>query len=273
MGNRSSRGSVIQIITNNYCNLHCEWCSFLCHIPMRKDSEWVGRREKWDMPASEAELFCERFKGYYEESTHKIMGGETTAMPPEKLYAIIDVFHNNNRRLKLLTNGFNIFGLDKNYLKKFYFIEMNDHGINHKHIMDCHKYLKTFYSGETKIRTVYNHYDLGATRLTCFEGSPCDESIMRPPMLCRGVIYPCCIHPGTELWNNNWKMSEALKAAGWSLENPDVCKVTENWRETIPAYVMDQCMHNCWIPRRCRQMGRSVRISLKPNDVIKKLIR
>jgi len=85
-------GAVVQIITNNYCNLHCEWCSFLCNLPISKDSKIINRRKAWNISTEEAELYCERFKGHYTNSIHKLLGGETTAMPPEKLYAIIDVF-------------------------------------------------------------------------------------------------------------------------------------------------------------------------------------
>jgi len=221
------------------------------------------------MSVSEAELFCERFQGHYEESTHKLLGGEPTAMPPEKLYALIDIFHNDDRKLRMLTNGFNIIGLDKDYLNKFDCIELDDHGINHKHIIDCIRHLKTFYRGKIEKRLVVGHYDLEATRRTCLPGNWC-WSIMAPPILCRSVVYPCCIHPGMELWNNNWEMSAALKAAGWNLENPDIAKVMSNWVQTLPAYVKDQCSNHCWVPRRCRETGETRMITLKSNDVIRR---
>lgn len=263
------RGAVVQIITNNYCNLHCEWCSFMCHQPFSKDSSIISHREKWDMPESEARLFCERFKGHYEESVHKLLGGETTAMPPEKLYAIIDVFNEYGRSLKLLSNGFNIMGLSKDYLKKLDYIELNDHGINHDHVAECFKYLKTFYKGKLIRRQQSEHYDLGKAQETCFPGAPCN-SIMNPPVLCRGVIYPCCIHPGVELWSNNWGMSNSLKQAGWSLENPDVADVLKRWKQTIPDYVIESCNSRCWVSRRIKNRPPMHPITLKKNDVVRK---
>ena len=263
------RGVVVQVITNNYCNLHCEWCSFLGHVPFSKDSEVISHREKWDMPASEARLFCERFEGHYVNSVHKLLGGETTAMPPEKLYAIIDVFREHGRTLKLLSNGFNILGLDKDYLNKLDFIELNDHGINHDHLVECFRYLKTFYKGKLFRRRQDAHYDLGYAREHCKPGFPCN-SFMNPPVLCRGVMYPCCTHPGVELWNNNWEMSDSLKKAGWGLDNPNVANALKNWKNTTPKYVVDQCSYNCWVPRRLSVRVSLKPITLKPNDVIKK---
>lgn len=223
------------------------------------------------MSPEEAELFCERFSGHYEESTHKLLGGEPTAMPPEKLYALVDVFHNHNRKLKMLTNGFGILGLDESYLNKFECIEFDDHGINRKQVLNCIKHLKTFYLGKIEKRTVATHYNLEATRKTCFQGSWC-WSIMAPPILFQGVIYPCCIHPGMELLNNNRDMRMALIESGWSLENPDVCAIMEKWAQTIPDYVKNQCSNHCWIPRRCRKVGETRIITLKPNDVIRRAL-
>jgi hypothetical protein len=222
------------------------------------------------MSADDAELFCERFKGHYTESTHKILGGEPTATPPDIFYEVVDVFYNDNRKLKMLTNGFNILGLDPAYLNKFECIEFDDHGINHRHVLDCIRHLKTFYTGKIEKRSVPAHYNLEATRKTCIPGDWC-WSIMAPPILFQNVIYPCCIHPGMELLNNNQEMKTSLIDAGWSLDNPDVCTVMENWEQTIPDYVKDQCSHHCWIPRRCSKTGESKIITLKPNDVIKRV--
>jgi hypothetical protein len=264
------RGAVVQIITNNYCNLHCEWCSLLCHLPFSKDSEIISHREKWDIPVSEAKLFCERFEGHYTNSIHKLLGGETTAMPSQRLYDIIDVFVEHDRKLKILSNGFNIFGLEKEYLNKLDSIELNDHGINHDHVVECFKYLKTFYEGELVRRTQDEHYNLGEARKHCIPGDPCN-SFMNPIVLSRGVMYPCCIHPGVELWNNNWDMSDALRKAGWGLDNPNVASVVANWKNTVPKYVIDQCSNNCWVPRRLNKGVVLKQITLKKNDVIKKV--
>lgn len=264
------RGDVVQIVTNNYCNIHCEWCSFLCDHPIRSDSEWLSRRERWEITAEEVELFCTRFEGYYVDSTHKLLGGETTAIPPKKLYAIIDGFQRYDRKLKLVTNGFNIHGLDKAYLNKIGKIELNDHGVNRTHIKDCYNYLKGFYRGDIRRRSQLVHYDLDYARLKTTSGGEMCDSIMNPPTLYQGVVYPCCVLPAVELWNNNWKMREALTDAGWSLQNPSVCEVMVNWETTLPDYVKDQCRNYCWKPRN-PAIGHKKTITLKQNDMIRKL--
>ena len=263
------RGAVVQIITNNYCNLHCEWCSFLCHEPFSKDSKIISHRETWNMPVSEAELFCERFKGHYENSEHKLLGGETTAMPLDNLYGIIDVFVQHNRKLKILSNGFNIMGIDEDYLNKFHAIELNDHGINHDHVVDCLKYLKKVFKGKLLRRAQTKHYNLGYALEHCFPGKPCN-SIMNPPVLCQGVMYPCCIHPGLELWDNTWNLRDSLKETGWGLDNPNVAQVLANWKNSMPAYAIDRCTNHCWVSRRTKKIGPLKPITLKKNDVIKK---
>jgi hypothetical protein len=229
----------------------------------------IHRRQPWEISIEEAELFCKRFKGYYEDSMHKFLGGEPTAIPPEKFYKLIDIFVDHGRKIKLLSNGFNLLGLKKSYLTKFSSIELNDHGINHDHITDCFRYLKTFYKGELYSRIQNKHYNLGEVRKHCVPGVPC-ESIMNPPVLCRGVMYPCCVHPSGELWNNDWETREALIEAGWGLDNPDVADVLVNWRDNLPLKIYGECNDNCWVLRRVNVNVDKVPITLKHNDVIKR---
>ena len=129
-------------------------------------------------------------------------------MPLSKLYGIIDVFTKHNRKLKLLTNGFNILGMSPSYLNKFQCIELNNHGINEEHIMLCERHLGQVYDGEIVMRTQKRHYNLEEAQKHCIPGDPC-VSLLNPPVLYRGIMYPCCIHPGVELWNRNTKMAGA----------------------------------------------------------------
>ncbi len=230
----------------------------------------IHRQEKWEISPDEAELFCERFEGHYTDSMHKFLGGEPTAIPEEKLYEIIDVFVNHKRKIKLLSNGFNLLGLKKSYLTKFSSIELNDHGINHDHVTECFRYLKPFFRGELYSRIQNKHYNLGEARKHCIPSSPC-ESIMNPPVLCRGVMYPCCVHPSSELWNNDWETREALIEHGWSLDNSHVAEVLVNWEHNLPEKLLLECSNNCWVPRRLNVEVDKQRITLKSNDVIKKL--
>jgi len=264
---------VILVVVNNYCNLHCEMCSAMSHIRLDADSPWIHRRKKWEVSLEEIELFCERLKGFSEKSFHRLLGGEPTALSVQKLYDIIDIFASYNREVHFLTNGFNIMGMDKEYLDKVGLIEFDDHGINKRHIDRCVKYLKRIdYQGEHIIRTQRTHYDLTEARelesnrrIKRKEGCP---ALMNPPTFSERVIYPCCNGANLEYYNNDTRMREELIARGWTIDNPNLIDVLRNWENHLPDYFKDQCLNHCWQPNVRR--GTRARITKKPYDVIKK---
>ena len=217
------------------------------------------------MTVEDAYLFCKRYEGHYTDSVHKLLGGETTDMPMDELYSIIDVFAKHGRRLKMLTNGFNLLNMSTRYLNRFESIELNNHGINEDHVKLCERHLSHVYNGEVIMRTQKRHFNLEEAQKHCIIGEPC-VSLLNPPVLFRGIMYPCCIHPGLELWNRDTKMSEALLSAGWGVMNPDVAQVVASG--IIPEYVRKQCSTNCWVPRRIDTKLPKTLITLKPNDVI-----
>jgi len=148
---------VLQI--NNYCNLHCEHCTALCDTPLSPKSENLWRRKPWVITDEEATLYCERFKDIDIPETHWV-GGEVTMIPLKKFNKLVNIFDYYKKGIILLTNGYNLFNIDKDILNKIKRIDLDDHGINSLHIDKCRNYLKTFYKGE--IKTVYNinHFDL-----------------------------------------------------------------------------------------------------------------
>lgn len=264
---------VMLIIVNNYCNLHCEHCSAMSNLPLRSDSPWIHRRKKWEVSLDEIELFCKRLKGFSEGSFHRLLGGEPTALPIQKLYDIIDIFSSYNREVHLLTNGYNVMGIDKPHLDKIGLIEFDDHGINEKHIANCIKYLKNInYSGKIITRIQRTHYDLIYARqresnrkIKREEGCP---SIMSPPTFNERVIYPCCNGPNLEFYNNDTRMREELIAKGWSIDNPQLVDVLRKWKRNLPPYFEDQCLNHCWQPNV--RSEKKARITKKPHDVISK---
>jgi hypothetical protein len=72
-----------------------------------------------------------------------------------------------------------------------------------------------------------------------------------------------------DLYNNDKKMEEELTKAGWYLDNPNIINTVKNWKNTLPKYIHQQCRDGCWWPHK--QILGKVKITLKPNDVIKKL--
>lgn len=260
------------IKTSNYCNLHCEHCSVMCDVPLNPKNKNIFRRERWELSLDDLALFCERFKGVGEKAKHCITGGELTVLPVEKIEQIIDILSSYNRRIEVLTNGFNLMGISKATINKVYSIILGDHGINHKLIEECKKYLESFYKGQIHVVASSVHYNLEVSRRhPSNKGKPC-RFMMRNPALWGSTIYPCCAIPYVMVFNNNTLMRDELVKAGWTINNEDVVNTLRNWRETLPKYVLDQCENNCWQPNYTAGT-RGVQITLKPHDVIKKKIK
>jgi hypothetical protein len=183
---------------------------------------------------------------------------------------IIDVLASYHRSISLITNGYNLFGLPKAYLNKISYLVLDDHGPNKAHIVDCKNYLKPFYKGEVKRVGRYYHRNCMEAKRHPKNVGICTASCRVPQALSllRDTIYPCPAMEFIEMMDKHTKITDSLKEAGWTLRNPDIHTVLRNWRDTIPFYVWDQCRNNCWYPHI--EYGREARITLKPNDVIKK---
>jgi len=258
---------------NNYCNLHCELCSDFSNIPINPDSPLIERRVKWEVPVEEVELFCKRFKGVGMDKPIHLTGGEPTAIPEDRFNEVMEVFHKHNRKVILLTNCYNIFGVSKHALNQTFMVKLDDHGINNSHILDSVKYLKTFYKGKIRHIKTLHHYDLAKTRqLEINKGGHCNRNTLRTKievLIKQAVVYPCCAMASFDLYNNDKRMEEELTKAGWHLDNQNVIETIKNWKTTLPAYVLTQCRDACWWPHK--QVLGKVKITLKPNDVIRKM--
>jgi len=260
----------IAIKTNNYCNLHCEFCTNYCDIPLNKTNENIFRRTKWELSLDDLELFCERFKGIGEGNYHILTGAETTTMPVEKIHDIINMLYSYGRTMKLRTNCFNLLELDPNYLRKIYKIYLADHNINSELIDECHKYLRNLSISKSAIviEHTHTHYNLREIRGHPYTlGKHC-EIWMRDLELIGKIIYPCCNMPWLMAGNNDIRIQNELKRVGWTTENEDVVEVVRNWRKSIPEYVVDQCLNHCFLP--LPEDAKKVKITRKPHDKIRR---
>ena len=185
---------------------------------------------------------------------------------------ILTVFSAYKRKVVLLTNGYNLMEIDKQVLNTVDKVKLDDHGINTEHILDCIEYLKGFYKGTVEHIETFNHYPLGKTRkLPCNKGGHCGRETLRTKievLIKQGVVYPCCAMASFDLYDNCKQMEIQLIQSGWTLYNPHVVETTENWRNTLSKYVLNQCREGCWWPHK-RILG-AVPITLKKNDVIRK---
>ena len=257
-------------VTND-CNLHCEYCSAFCDKPIDENSPFIERRNKWYAPVEEIELFCKRFNGVGMDKHIHITGGEPTTMPEKDFNKMMNIFHKYQRKTVLLTNCYNLFGVSKDALNKATIIKLDDHGINHKHILNSVQYLRGFYNGKIRhIKTLHHHNLAKARQLESNKGVHCKRNTLLTRieiLIKQGVVYPCCAMASFDLYNNDTKMEDSLTEAGWHLDNPHVLATVKNWRNTLPEYVLSQCRDACWWPNK--QID-TVDITLKPHDVIMK---
>ena len=239
----------------------------MCHIPIHPDSEHMDRRDKWDVSTETIELLCERFKGIGEGEPHRLAGGEITAMPLDTLEEIVEILYNHDRPVWLLTNGYDLMGLSQRCLDMITDINLDNHGINHEHVLQCHKYLKNKFNRHhgTVNALIHEDWDCARKRVENITLEPCG-AMMRSPTTYREAIYPCCLSQHTDVMRKDMKSNEILKSAGWTFRNPDIVEVLRNWRTTLPEYVYHKCLNDC--PRPYGDICGTSKITLKPHDVI-----
>jgi len=253
---------------NNYCNLHCEYCNYLCNSPISAEAENIWRRAKKEIEIDEAILYCEKFKDIKIPET-QWTGGEPTLLSEDKFHELIEIFYFYNKKINLLTNGYNLLNLDRNIIKKIHKITFDDHCINRKHIDNCISFLRAFYKGKIEIWTVKEHYDLkAAMKHPSNKGKMCDRWLTEVKIN-DYVVYPCCTMPAMMVLDNDTKIKDELTRAGWTLHNKNLLDSMRNYRETLPQFVQDQCLDNCWMPNQ--YVGQQkLKITLKPYDKINK---
>lgn len=254
------------IMTNNYCNLHCEHCTNLCDIPLRKDNENIYRRTPWEISLHDLEVFCQRFEGIGEENWHRLTGGEFTMLHPGKAEDIIETLASYGRRMDTRTNGFGLLDIGETQLKKLDRIILSDHGINHQQIASCKAWLKSFFKGEIIQELVDHHWDVRAARgHRENQGRQCRFWLTTPLFHSySGVIHPCCNTNCLMYMNNDTEMDDQLLLAGWTIFAEDLIPRLMNWKMTIPPYVLDQCENHCWYPHI--DLGKRTKITRKKND-------
>jgi hypothetical protein len=221
---------------------------------------------KKETEIEEAILYCDRFKDIKIEET-QWTGGEPTLLPENKFNKLVEVFYFYKKDINLLTNGYNILNLDKKILQKIKTITFDNHGINENHINNCIKFLKSFYRGNVKVWTVKTHLDLRKAMKHPSNKEKMCSRWLKEIKINDYVIYPCCTMPAMMILDNNSIMREELINAGWTLRNKEIIKTILNYQRTLPDYIMNQCLNNCWMPNVDVGQDRK-RITLKPNDVL-----
>lgn len=261
----------LTLSVTNLCNLHCEYCLNLCESPIQKDSPHIWRRNVWELSPAMLSIFCERMKGIGENDLHLLTGGEPTAIPVRRLQALTDVLISWKRKIALLTNGYGLMDLPKEYVRQISHIWLDNHGTNLEVVAECRHWLSDFgYRGVVHVKTsnkYHFNYRAGMAH-PLNQGRRCRRWLTTPELSPRGILHPCCNTQWLMAHNNDTRMEDELKAAGWHVHNPDLVETLRNWRSTMPAYVNDQCLNVCWWPNNT--VGGRVKITAKPNDVLQR---
>jgi hypothetical protein len=258
--------TVVQVTTR--CNLHCEFCTNLTNTRISSSSPNIWRRRLYDMDPTTLKLFCERFAGYGENNLHMLTGGELTAMPHKALKYLMDILHGYGRKMRIRTNCFALKQLGEEYVSRLTHIYVAEHGINHDVVDGTVAWLHTFYKGKILVENMQTHHNLDVAKTHLDNQKSCHLWFTNLSLNHTGIIHPCCNTQWLMVANNDTQMEDVLRAAGFTLDNPDVVSVLTNWRDAIPRYVVDQCIYNCWKPNF--RLGPPVKITLKPDDKLRR---
>ena len=236
----------------NYCNLHCEYCSASFGSP-------------FTIRPSDVQLFCEQLKGIGERDEHRLTGGEPTSIPRDVFTEVVNIFSSYGRRLSLLTNGYDILNLDAATIKKFDKIILDDHGINHEHIVKCRRVLKPLI--DVRVWHMPRHFNI-KDALT-FKHERCEQWISTITFS-NGVIYPCCNIATSSRYHGFIEFTEKILVEnGWGVANSNMCDVILQWRFSIHEFIKQVCKHFCVLFCGLDQLScESIEITRKPNDVI-----
>lgn len=264
-----TRFQFFEFQVTNHCNLHCEHCSTLCDQPLHRDSPYLWRRSLSRMQPELLQAFCDRFQGVGHNDYHRLIGGEPTAMRLDHLRELIDILYQAGRLVSLRTNGFGVRLLGERHIRRCARIILDDHGINSEVVDETVEWLEKFYTADLSLRKIHCHYDLRkAAAVRRGRPRPCSFWLTSVTLHWTGVVHPCCVTPWLQAYNNDTRMDDELRAAGWSIDNPDLVATMRNWHNTMPAYVREQCQEHCWMLDLKR--APAARISLKPNDVLRR---
>jgi organic radical activating enzyme len=186
----------------------------------------------------EIEAFLYHMEKYKPGSTVMITGGEPTMSP--NLGRVAREIGARGFKSFLLTNGFKL--VEPAW---FDYIILDDHGINKSEIENWKRGLRDT-DVWWKVRNKTMHIDtLNAKYLNITKGARC-SSWLDPLTLWRDVVYPCCLMMCVEWWHYTDEITKALRASGWTVENPSLVSTIKNWRETLPSEFYRFCSLKCW---------------------------
>lgn len=247
------------ILTNNYCNLNCEKCSTGSN---RTVGSHPFQSMSWTINPQDVAHFLWHLSPRKTEI--RLLGGETTAMPWDTLYDIIDLIKTDEHKLSMLTNGFGLQRMARSALTAFDNFVLNAHGTNDLVIRECEDLLRTYEIPFETIRHGY-HFDLEeAAAHVLNKGRNCHQWLSLPCLYDK-VIYPCCsMMQLKEGKRDTWA---SLKRSGWHLENPKLMTDILDM-STLEPMIFQRCFNECYMPDIHR--GRRYKITPKDRDQLRR---
>ena len=232
------------VVTDN-CNLHCPCCSTRGNIPINPESKIFCRTWEYKLPIQDLKLFCKKLDGIGHDDWHRLTGGEPT-LYPDLVVDTVNVLRDNDRKVCLFTNGYQVTQLPEEIIHEIGWIELDDHNVNHQDVVDTMNYCKKIgYKGKLHLIKYGVHYDLEYAMYHP-KNDVCCGHMARVVMLFNHLIYPCAHHYCTELFLNTTEYSDLLRETGWDLDD-DWVELLKNWKTTIHGDIWEMC-YSCWRP-------------------------
>ncbi len=238
------------IITNNFCDQTCYSCSTKCDTPWRSNP---FRWEKHTTPLASIEKFQDLIDGYKPKHWNRLSGGETTLCGPDYVEEVCEISHQHGRAISLLTNGAKMLECDPHW---FEFIHLDEHIVNSDLIKEIRRYFKKVKFKRYQVWVTKEHRDLELQRTNHITKGPLCLDHMSAITLWRDTIYPCCVLPFLDGWNETKEPSQdiefeskirlSLRKAGWDLDNPNLVETMKNWKNTLPPVAVNACKTQCW---------------------------
>jgi organic radical activating enzyme len=228
------------VLTNNFCTLSCYSCSALCNRPIGSNP---FRWQRHVTPLEDIERFLDLIEDYRPEYWIRLSGGETTLCGPEYLEELCEIIHSHGRNVSLLTNGARMQELDPHW---FEFIHLDEHIVNEHHIYQTAEYFKEQGYKRFQILPTKVHRDLALQRKDHVSPGLHCEGWMQAISLWRKTVYPCCVLPFLDGWNNDTTIRESLQNAGWFIHNPNLADTMRDWKHTTPPEIVHACALQCW---------------------------
>lgn len=229
----------VMVLVTNVCNLSCYSCSALCDYSFGSNP---FRDTPYVMPPEMLDEFLSNISDYNPDYWIRLEGGEVSTVPHDTLLKYIEIIHSHGRKVDTLSNGYKLLDYPADL---FDYVMLDEHIQNQELIKKIVKYYDNNGYENYLIHPMHHHIDLGLQRKNnTAPGVKC-RNWMDRITLYKGVIYPCCMSPFLEGWDNKICQTPALIKAGYTYNNKHLTELINNWEKHIPEEAINTCINGC----------------------------